>query len=233
MEYSEHIEEILSLQWKQTSKGNEIGCCLINTGERSLEISEFMDNELFTMLESLLVQFNKKYTPDTHLSIIFPHGDHPNNTAIQTIIQLFDIPITLLDPKLWANPQNNIHQGLGALLNTPLAQSMTLLEEMNLGAGCLNSIIDYLGLATDSTNNGQFVLSEYRIMDRMRLDMAALRALNAFPTGHGGDSGDSLCSLIDKCMTLGGSRLLANWISQPLQSVQGIYIYIYIIYIYI
>ena len=50
----------------------------------------------------------------------------------------------------------------------------------------------------------------------MKLDSAALRALNVFPTQQSSVKTHSLYGLLNKCKTAQGQRLLQQWLQQPL-----------------
>jgi DNA mismatch repair protein MSH2 len=74
----------------------------------------------------------------------------------------------------------------------------------------INSLYDRFKL-------GDFDLSQY-----MKLDSAAAQALLLFPTATDSDKNMSLYGLLNKCKTQGGSRLLKQWVKQPLRSVDAI-----------
>jgi DNA mismatch repair protein MSH2 len=56
----------------------------------------------------------------------------------------------------------------------------------------------------------------------MRLDASALRALNLMPSPQDGAKSMSLFGLLNKCKTAQGSRLLGQWLKQPLLDIQHI-----------
>ena len=63
---------------------------------------------------------------------------------------------------------------------------------------------------------GRFKLQELVLDGCMRLDKAAVRALNLLPQPQDGNRNMSLYALLNKCKTPVGSRLLMRWVKQPL-----------------
>eukprot|EP00166_Cyanidium_caldarium_P000840 ctg_1327.g437 len=91
---------------------------------------------------------------------------------------------------------------------------------------CLAACIRLLDLTKDPAQWQQFVIGELSLRSFMRLDAAALRALNVFRGdeggGIGGTSGDgghdtSLYALLNRCRTRMGAALLRRYLAQPLQ----------------
>jgi len=56
----------------------------------------------------------------------------------------------------------------------------------------------------------------------MKLDASALKALNLMPGPRDGSKNMSLYGLLNKCKTAVGTRLLAQWLKQPLMSLEEI-----------
>ena len=90
---------------------------------------------------------------------------------------------------------------------------------------CLAACIRLLELTKDPAQWQQFVIGELSLQSFMRLDAAALRALNVFRGDEGGGigtSGDgghdaSLYALLNRCRTRMGAALLRRYLAQPLQ----------------
>lgn len=81
-------------------------------------------------------------------------------------------------------------------------------------------------LTQDDGNANQFSLEEIQRSRYLRLDSAAIKALNVEPRNTGesvlssADSAtSSLLGLLDKCRTAQGHRLLCQWIRQPLRDL--------------
>lgn len=89
--------------------------------------------------------------------------------------------------------------------------------DAKLAMGALASLITYLDLLADEGNFGQFSLDRFDLSRCMRLDAAAVNALNLMPTlADGGNKTMSLFGLLNLCKTAQGTRLLLQWLKQPL-----------------
>jgi len=84
--------------------------------------------------------------------------------------------------------------------------------------GSMQALLNYLGLLNDRVNFGAFTITTHDLSQYLRLDRSALRALSVFSEpGQGGvNKNDSLFGLLNKCKTSQGTRLLAQWLKQPL-----------------
>jgi len=81
----------------------------------------------------------------------------------------------------------------------------------------LSSLITYLDLLGDERNFGQFQLGTFDLDVYMRLDASAAKALNIMPDPYEPPSqAMSLFSLLNKCKTPQGTRLLQQFLKQPL-----------------
>eukprot|EP00795_Rhopilema_esculentum_P017421 gene17421-9023_t len=124
----------------------------------------------------------------------------------------------------------DVVQDLDRLLKTRGSSSASLPElDLAQAVCCLTSIIKYLEvgffskstvetkLLSDDSNFGQFTISAFDLRRFMRLDAAAVRALNLFPSPlDGGNKSKCLTGLLNACKTPQGQRLLAQWVKQPL-----------------
>ena len=80
-----------------------------------------------------------------------------------------------------------------------------------------------LQLTSDDGNENQFSLEGIERSRYLRLDAAAIKALNIEPRPDaptvGTSSSASILGLLDKCKTAQGRRQLAQWIRQPLRDL--------------
>ena len=77
-------------------------------------------------------------------------------------------------------------------------------------------------LMSDDTNFGHYNLYQHDLAQYMKLDASALKALNLMPGPRDGAKNMSLYGLLNKCKTSIGTRLLAQWLKQPLMNLEEI-----------
>lgn len=70
----------------------------------------------------------------------------------------------------------------------------------------------------------QFILNQVELSRYIKLDSAAIKALNIEPrvdavSSLHGNSVGSVLALLDKCRTAQGHRLIAQWVRQPLRDL--------------
>lgn len=116
----------------------------------------------------------------------------------------------------------DIDQDLSRLLTSEVAAGILPQTESKLAMGAASALIKYLGLMNDDHNFGQYRLYQHDLAQYMKLDASALKALNLMPGPRDGSKNMSLYGLLNKCKTPVGTRLLAQWLKQPLMSLEEI-----------
>lgn len=118
----------------------------------------------------------------------------------------------------------SIEQDLRRLLRSDSGATPPL--ELKLAMSSASALIAYLSLLGDESNFGKFMLRSHDLSEYLRLDNAALRALNLFPDANSGSSSSnknaSLFGLLNHCKTAQGMRMLSQWLKQPLVNVHAI-----------
>ena len=116
----------------------------------------------------------------------------------------------------------DIEQDLSRLLSSDGAIGVLPHTERKIAMGAAAALIRYLGLMTDELNFGQYHLYQHDLSQYMKLDASAVRALNLMPGPRDGSKNMSLYGLLNKCKTSMGTRLLGQWLKQPLMSIEEI-----------
>ena len=87
-----------------------------------------------------------------------------------------------------------------------------------------SALIGYLSLLSDESNHGAYKLLTHSMAQYMHLDASAVRALHLMPDPNmgGGSKSMSIFGILNKCKTAQGTRLLGQWLKQPVVNVHEI-----------
>ncbi|KAI9206685.1 muts domain V-domain-containing protein [Polychytrium aggregatum] len=182
----------------------------------TLGVAQFIDNDTFSNLEALLIQLSVKEC------LIADEPSSYHSKKVNAILERCGIIATLRKRGDFLG--KDVEQDLNRLLceeTNVAARPEFELKVAMASAGCL---IKYLSLMSDPGNFGQYNLEHHDLSQYMRLDGSAVKALNIMPGPHDGSNKNmSLLGLLNKCKTAQGSRLLAQWLKQPLMNLEDIH----------
>ncbi|KAJ3142593.1 MutS-like protein [Physocladia obscura] len=181
----------------------------------TIGVSEFVDNDTFSNFEFMLIQLSVK-------ECIIPEDDKSyEGRKLMAILERCGIVVT--NRKRGTFETKDVEQDLNRLLATEIGVTALPEFEMSLAMGAASSLIKYLQLLNDDSNFGQYRLETYDLSQYMRLDAAAMKALNLMPMGtEGSNKTMSLYGLLNYTKTAQGARLLAQWLKQPLMNLTEI-----------
>ncbi|KAJ3448104.1 DNA mismatch repair protein msh2 [Anaeramoeba flamelloides] len=223
---------VMSIKLGRVQDKRLLGISFCDSTLHTIGISEIVDNDQFSVLESLCVQIgakecliydNKKLSQEMEYDL----------KKINEILLKCNIVITEKSKKEFNTSVNDIEPDLKRLA-TKKTNLLPLLDQIT-ALGSLQCLIKYLLLLNDETNFGTFRITTFDPMCYMRLDATAFEALNLFPSkkeqfqsqkslSNSSNiifnnssllNSTNLLGLLNRCKTKMGSRKLVLWIKQP------------------
>ncbi|XP_044597120.1 DNA mismatch repair protein Msh2 isoform X2 [Cotesia glomerata] len=214
---------IMAVIMGMEGKSKVVGLSCIDTMSSVIRVAQFMDDEAFSNLEALTVSNSPKEC------LLIQSENSQDFETIKGIIERNNVMITLKKKKDF--DKESLIQDLDKLLKFKKGEmeSAHIYPETNLehAMSATAGIIKYLDLLSDEGNLGQYKIEDLKQYHFLKLDSAAIRALNIDPPPEyrlGGNRGaaTSIHELLDKCKTPQGHRLLSLWLKQPLQDLAHI-----------
>ncbi|XP_053691688.1 DNA mismatch repair protein spellchecker 1 [Sabethes cyaneus] len=210
---------LLALHLKQDGRQKVVGVACVETNERLLSVSEFVDDDFYSELEAMIVILGPK-------ECILPTKDF-EYARIETMLKRNNVVVTTKKKTEFSLEKNYVIQDLNKLLRFSKGQqesANSLPETSNtIALAALGVSIRYLELVNDSSNHGQYQLKLLNLNRFVHLDAAAVNALNLFPKrginmNLPAFKWHSVLGVLDRCRTPQGHRLMAQWVKQPLRS---------------
>lgn len=190
--------------------GNKIGICFVDSFAKQIGVCEYADNELYSNTESLLIQLGVK-------ELLLPESADPEMGKLRQVVERCNVFVSECKPGMWND--KNIEQDLGTLTGSSFSLATNDVASLKFALQCCSALVAYLQLLKEET---VFELVIHNLAQYMRLDFSAVRALNIFPASSGGGTSNSIFGLLNHCKTTGGSRMLSQWLKQPLLDVEAI-----------
>ncbi|CAN6611513.1 DNA mismatch repair protein Msh2p [Trichomonascus vanleenenianus] len=209
---------------KLETKGGQrhVGACFVDINTRVMGLSQFEDNELFSNLESLAIQLSVKecIVVQGRIDSIDARKTDFDMAKVQDVLTRCNVAIT--ERKGSEFSSDTVEQDIKRLLGVDESEIDTTLVNaltQKLALSCSAALISYLDLLSRASDGAKFRLVQHDLSQYMRLDASALKALNLLPDLRGGSKSMSLLGLLNKCKSAAGSRLLEQWLKQPLMDI--------------
>ncbi|CAI9113632.1 OLC1v1014269C1 [Oldenlandia corymbosa var. corymbosa] len=196
--------------------GCTVGLAFLDITKRVLGLAEFLDDSHFTNLESALVALGCK-------ECILPleSARAVECRSLQDALSRCGVMVT--ERKKSEFKGRDLVEDLGRLVKGSSEVVRDLVSGFEFAPGALGSILSYAELLADESNYGKFSVQQYNLDNYMRLDSAAMRALNVMESKSDANKNFSLFGLMNRTCTAGlGKRLLHMWLKQPLLNVNEI-----------
>ncbi|KAK0905569.1 MSH2 protein [Friedmanniomyces endolithicus] len=212
-----HIDSApIILAVKVSAKATEtrqVGVCFADASVRELGVSEFADNDIYSNFESLLIQLGVK-------ECLLQSDGTKKDAELHKLRTIADNCGCAVSERPASDfGSRDIEQDLTRLLRDERAAGTLPQTDLKLAMSSGAALIKYLGVMSDPTNFGQYQLYQHDLSQYMKLDSSALKALNLMPGPKDGSKTMNLYGLLNHCKTPVGSRLLAQWLKQPLMSL--------------
>lgn len=232
------VPMVASVKFVSNASSKKVGVSLVDLSNKVIQLSEFEDNDLFSNLELLLLQVNVK-------EIILPSTYNPEDQSTPDVIKLFQVlnkigGLVIGSVKLAHFTTKDIDQDLSKIVTSEnvdsdvnnnveliLASKGISSTEDSLSLSCCSALIHYLNLLADDASS--YTISKYLVSEYMKIDSSTMKALNIFPSlqanemaGAKSKSITSIFDLLNKCKTSAGTRLLSQWLKQPLTDVDQV-----------
>ncbi|XP_050447674.1 DNA mismatch repair protein Msh2 isoform X2 [Cataglyphis hispanica] len=211
---------VIAVKLGTEGKSRVVGLSCVDVVSTLILVAEFQDNESFSNLESLIVTLAPK-----ECLLIQGEGSYEFQTLKQ-LIERNNTMVTLRKRNEFSS--DSIIDDLNTLIKFKKGQkqnAQSLPEvNLNLAMSATSALIKYLDLTSDEGHMNQFSLKQMELSRYIRLDSAAIKALNIEPQIDGasnlhGNPAASVLTLLDKCRTAQGHRLIAQWVRQPLRDL--------------
>lgn len=202
----------------RAAEARNVGVCFADASVRELGVSEFVDNDVYSNFESLVIQLGVR-----ELLIQYDGGKKdggkrdPELAKLRAIADNCGCAVSERPAADFTN--KDIEQDLTRLLQGDQAPSTLPQANLKLAMTSSAALIKYLGAMSDPSNFGQYRLYQHDLSQYMKLDASALKALNLMPGPKDGSKTMNLYGLLNHCKTPVGSRLLAQWLKQPLMNL--------------
>ncbi|KAG5536279.1 hypothetical protein RHGRI_023903 [Rhododendron griersonianum] len=193
-----------------------VGIGYIDLTKRVLGLGEFLDDCHFTNVESALISLGCK-------ECLLPMDNAKFSEYKPLHDALSRCGVMLTKRKKTEFKGRDLVQDLGRLVKGSIEPVRDLVSGFEYANGALGSLLSYAELLADESNYGSYSIREYSLNSCMRLDSAAMRALNVMESKTDANKNFSLFGLMNRTCTAGmGKRLLHMWLKQPLLDVNEI-----------
>ncbi|KAG8623156.1 hypothetical protein KVT40_008132 [Elsinoe batatas] len=200
----------------RASEARNVGVCFADASVRELGVSEFVDNDIYSNFESLLIQLGVR-------EVLIQNEGKTKDPELSKLRSIADNCGCAISERAGGDFSNkDVEQDLSRILRDERAAGMLPQTDLKLAMSSAAALIKYLGVMSDPSNFGQYQLYQHDLSQYMKLDAAALKALNLMPGPKDGSKTMNLYGLLNQCKTPVGSRLLAQWLKQPLMTLEEI-----------
>ncbi|KAG1334907.1 hypothetical protein COCNU_03G010260 [Cocos nucifera] len=193
-----------------------VGLSFVDITKQKLGLAEFLDDSQFTNVEAVMVALGCK-----ECLLPMESGKSVEFKALHGVLTKCNVLLT--ERKKSEFKSRDLVQDLSRIIRGSTEPVRDLLSEFEHALCALGALISYAELLADDGNYGCYTIEKYNLDSYMRLDSAAMRALNVLENKTDLNKNFSLFGLMNRTCTAGmGKRLLNRWLKQPLLDVDAI-----------
>ncbi|KAJ8772226.1 hypothetical protein K2173_027403 [Erythroxylum novogranatense] len=193
-----------------------VGLSYVDLAKRVIGVAEFLDDSHFTNVESALVAVGCK-------ECLLPMQTSKSNESKALLDALTRCGVMVTERKKNEFKTRDLVPDLSRLAKGSIEATQDLISGLEVAAIALGALLSYAELLADERNYGNYTIRMYNLDSYMRLDAAAVRALNVLESKTDANKNFSLFGLMNRTCTAGmGKRLLHMWLKQPLLDVNEI-----------
>ncbi|KAL5544714.1 hypothetical protein UlMin_008498 [Ulmus minor] len=191
-----------------------IGLGYVDLTKRVLGLAEFLDDSHFTNVESALVALGCK-------ECLLPLESGSEIKTLHDSLARCGVMVT--EKKKTEFKTRDLVEDLSRLVKGSIEPVRDLVSGFDVAPSALGALLAYAELLADESNYGNYTIRRYNLDSYMRLDSAAMRALNVLESKTDANKNFSLFGLMNRTCTAGmGKRLLHMWLKQPLLDINEI-----------
>jgi DNA mismatch repair protein MSH2 len=184
------------------------------TSGRTLGVAEFPDDSMFSNLESAIIQQNTKEC------LVSDSLTPVEAEKLDFLFERCQVLQTKTERSRFST--KTLEKDLNSLLDSETLVDALEKMKMTAAMAALGALLDHLNLVDIPSNHGEYTLFTYTLGQYMKLDATAVEALHLRSATENRNKATNLYSLLNKCKTAAGSRLLSQWLKQPLLSLSEI-----------
>uniref|UniRef100_A0ABD2WUW8 DNA mismatch repair proteins mutS family domain-containing protein n=1 Tax=Trichogramma kaykai TaxID=54128 RepID=A0ABD2WUW8_9HYME len=212
---------VIAVKTSSDASSKHVGISCIDMVKSTISVCEFKDDENFIDLEALIVSLKAK-------ECVLPNENAQDLQTIKAIMERNNVLVTMKKKTEFGT--DSLIQDLNLLIRFAKGQQQNAQAlpqtNLNLAMSATAALINYLNMTGDDGNSGQFTIEEIQRSRYLRLDSAAIKALNLEPRtdlpANIQSSTSSIVGILDKTRTAAGKRLLSQWVRQPLRDLAPI-----------
>lgn len=234
---------LLSVDIKKSDTGYYLGICCIDSYNKSIKISQILETPYFTNLESVFQQLLPLHEDIPYYLLC----NCPNDSILQNLKNKITSFGKFSKIIIESNMQQLKEKITGDLFkingylfkeeDTNLYKKSFAQNDVIFPLEVLEHTVNFINILNVDELNRCFKLEKLNSLSFMNLDMSCIKCLNLFDDDNdknillsnlkGVKKGinnytsqkTSLYSVLNKCCTKFGSRILRSWILQPLQDI--------------